>query len=407
MRYTTASEENSDIVKVSAEMEFNTTVNRHEYKGTWHQLVFSGNGNRWNPKGLNKWLRDIGVYNQRSFEKQIPEFIFCLPTEDICLFLQHLWATDGTIYIKKGIGKIATRVAFSTNSVELANDVSALLLRINIVARIRVGQQDEYKPMYSVDISGTENQLLFIKKVSAFGPKKKQLDDLKIALKERIINTNVDTLPQEIFVRVKEQMKLKGISQRKMASLRGTSYGGSSHFKFSPTRETINEYGTILEDDEIKKIASNDIFWDKVVSITPYGEEEVFDLTVNNTHNWIANEGIITHNSGAIEQDADMVMFLYRPEYYDITSNELGESNKGETHVRIAKHRNGQLDTIKLKALLHIQKFVEDDGDDFSNSLPQGGSWKPVKDIDGDGAKLYIQKGSKMNEGEFDDEAPF
>ncbi len=111
--------------------------------------------------------------------------------------------------------------------------------------------------------------------------------------------------------------------------------------------------------------------------------------------------------SGAIEQDADMVMFLYRPEYYDITANELGESNKGETHVRIAKHRNGQLDTIKLKALLHIQKFVEEDGDDFNHSLPQGGNWKPVKDIDSDGAKLYIQKGSKMNEGEFDDDTPF
>jgi replicative DNA helicase len=111
--------------------------------------------------------------------------------------------------------------------------------------------------------------------------------------------------------------------------------------------------------------------------------------------------------SGAIEQDADMVMFLYRPEYYDITANELGESNKGETHVRIAKHRNGQLDTIKLKALLHIQKFVEEGGDDFSSSLPQGGNWKPTKDIEGGGAKLYIQKGSKMNDGEFDDEAPF
>src|SRR6185295_11072480 len=63
--------------------------------------------------------------------------------------------------------------------------------------------------------------------------------------------------------------------------------------------------------------------------------------------------------SGAIEQDADMVMFLYRPEYYDINQNEMGESNKGETHVRIAKHRNGSLDTIKLRALLHIQKFTE------------------------------------------------
>jgi replicative DNA helicase len=111
--------------------------------------------------------------------------------------------------------------------------------------------------------------------------------------------------------------------------------------------------------------------------------------------------------SGAIEQDADLVMFLYRPEYYDVTTNEMGESNKGETHVRLAKHRNGQLDTITLKALLHIQKFVEKDGDDFDLSGPQGGNWKPVKDLDNDGAKLYIQKGSKMNEGEFDDDAPF
>jgi replicative DNA helicase len=111
--------------------------------------------------------------------------------------------------------------------------------------------------------------------------------------------------------------------------------------------------------------------------------------------------------SGAIEQDADMVMFLYRPEYYDITTNEMGESNKGETHVRIAKHRNGQLDTIKLKALLHIQKFIEGDSDEFGDSFPQGGNWKPVSDNDGNGAKLYIQKGSKMNDGEFDDDSPF
>ena len=99
-----------------------------------------------------------------------------------------------------------------------------------------------------------------------------------------------------------------------------------------------------------------------------------------------------------------MVMFLYRPEYYDITANELGESNKGETLIRIAKHRNGQLDTIKMKALLHIQKFIEEDGGDYNSQLPQG-NWKPVPDDDG--AKLYIQKGSKMNDGEFDDETPF
>ncbi len=108
--------------------------------------------------------------------------------------------------------------------------------------------------------------------------------------------------------------------------------------------------------------------------------------------------------SGAIEQDADLVMFLYRPEYYDITSNEMGESNRGETIIRIAKHRNGMLDTIKLRALLHIQKFVEDDGSGLPGTgLP--GNWKPVPDSEGgEAAKLYIQTGSKMNDLPFSDE---
>jgi replicative DNA helicase len=102
-------------------------------------------------------------------------------------------------------------------------------------------------------------------------------------------------------------------------------------------------------------------------------------------------------------------MFLYRPEYYDITSNEMGESNRGETHVRIAKHRNGSLETIKLKALLHIQKFIEDDGNDFGGIGLGPGSWKPVGDAGGgdEGPKLFIQKGSKMNEQGFDEDAPF
>ena len=114
--------------------------------------------------------------------------------------------------------------------------------------------------------------------------------------------------------------------------------------------------------------------------------------------------------SGAIEQDADMVMFLYRPDYYDITSNEFGESNKGETYVKIAKHRNGSLDTIKLKALLHIQKFIEDENGDVGHpgGLPKEGNWRPVAGMEGNEAKMFIQKGSKMNDGEFEeDENPF
>ena len=101
--------------------------------------------------------------------------------------------------------------------------------------------------------------------------------------------------------------------------------------------------------------------------------------------------------SGAIEQDADMVIFIYRPETYEILTNADGESTKGETHIKIAKHRNGSLENLKLRALLNIQKFVQWDDDH---------NWKPgpapVPGND-DGGKLYIQKGSKMNTGDFDE----
>lgn len=90
--------------------------------------------------------------------------------------------------------------------------------------------------------------------------------------------------------------------------------------------------------------------------------------------------------SGAIEQDADIVMFLYRPEYHDVKQDENGGSTQGKSYLKIAKHRNGQLDTIEFSSILSIQKFT------------------PFVD---DGAKMFIQKSSRMNEGHFDDNQPF
>jgi len=62
--------------------------------------------------------------------------------------------------------------------------------------------------------------------------------------------------------------------------------------------------------------------------------------------------------SGAIEQDADVVCFIYRPEYYDIHKTATGDTTQGETHIKFAKNRNGTLDTVKIRAQLWIQKFV-------------------------------------------------
>lgn len=105
--------------------------------------------------------------------------------------------------------------------------------------------------------------------------------------------------------------------------------------------------------------------------------------------------------SGAIEQDADMVMFLYRPEYYEETQTAEGESTKGLTILSIPKNRNGRLaigdDKIQLHANLAIQKFTEWEGgfDSGSNRLPilpnGGGRWTPYKDDSNDNSKEDIE----------------
>jgi replicative DNA helicase len=65
--------------------------------------------------------------------------------------------------------------------------------------------------------------------------------------------------------------------------------------------------------------------------------------------------------SGSIEQDADIVMFLYRPEYYKITVDEEGMPTQGMGEVIIAKHRNGSTGTAKLKFIGKFTKFADFD----------------------------------------------
>ena len=77
--------------------------------------------------------------------------------------------------------------------------------------------------------------------------------------------------------------------------------------------------------------------------------------------------------SGAIEQDADMVMFLYRPEYHGIQNDANGETVEGETQIHIAKHRNGSTGMEKVRFIKEYQKFV--DFEDNLNSFNAGGNF--------------------------------
>ncbi len=100
--------------------------------------------------------------------------------------------------------------------------------------------------------------------------------------------------------------------------------------------------------------------------------------------------------SGAIEQDADIVSFIYRPEYYQILEDEEGQSLKGVSEIIVAKHRNGALKTVKLKFTDQFAKFSNLDDPNF-NELIGGDDNGP------DAQSNVITRSSRMN----DDDIPF
>jgi replicative DNA helicase len=91
--------------------------------------------------------------------------------------------------------------------------------------------------------------------------------------------------------------------------------------------------------------------WDHVIRVRPAGEEEVYDLTVPGPSSWLA-DGIVSHNSGAIEQDADIVMFIYREEEYKAT-----DENRGIAEIIIGKQRNGPTGMLKLAFIKEFTRF--------------------------------------------------
>jgi replicative DNA helicase len=356
LRYTTASEENSRLVAESARAEFGVRINRHAGRGAWHQLVMSGNGNRWHPAGLGLWLRELGIFGQRGHEKRIPLAAFQLGKDQIALLLRHLWATDGCIWIRPRTARGSSRVFFATSSPGLASDVAALLLRLGIVGRIRTLHQERYRPLHTVDISGADQQLLFLNRVGAYGPRLKAAEKLSAVLEDCRPNPNVDTLPIEAFQDVKAVMKVRGVSQRAMASLRGTSYGGAGHFGFAPSRAVMADYASLLDDDRLRAWSTDELFWDRVVETLPAGEEEVFDLTVPGPASWLA-DGIVSHNSGAIEQDADVVIFIHREEMYRRGGEDDPKAREGIAEVIVGKQRNGPTGEIELAFLKQYATF--------------------------------------------------
>ncbi|HLP17707.1 MAG TPA: replicative DNA helicase [Bacteroidota bacterium] len=313
----------------------------------------------------------IGDGSYHSQQKRIPSAAFQLGNDQIALLLRHLWATDGCIWCHPDKHREAHAIVyFATSSCGLAHDVSSLLLRLGIVARIRSVQQKSGTPLYTVTISG-DMQKLFLDKVGVFGPREKQAETLGDWLSRVHHNTNVDTLPVETWAHVKRVMMDQHVSQRAMAAMRHTSYGGTSHYRFAPSRETMNSYAELLHDDALRECAEDGLFWDRIVSIHAVGEEDVYDMTVPGPASWIA-DSIVTHNSGAIEQDADVVIFVHRPEKYGLQKDD-GSSAEGVAEIIVGKHRNGPTDEVELAFVKQYARFENLALPSFENYAPPPG----------------------------------
>ncbi len=118
--------------------------------------------------------------------------------------------------------------------------------------------------------------------------------------------------------------------------------------------------------------------------------------------------------SGAIEQDADIVSFIYRPEYYGFMQDEDGNSNAGVGEIIIAKHRNGALDSVRLRFIAQYARFDNIEGfDDSANAPGAPAQLNANNDFDDQGGNTYTIP-SKMNSldqdidfNSSDDDSPF
>jgi replicative DNA helicase len=358
LRYTTRERELGEIVAGLAARVFGAGIRpRIKSERGWFQVYLTAAGRltrgRRNP--IAAWLDRLGVFGRRSYEKRVPDAVFRQPTHAIEVFLRHLWATDGCIWSTG----TRSRVYYATSSEALARDVQDLLLRLGICARLRSVDQRNGRVQYHVDVTGTPDQRSFLRSVWAVGDRRER-QALHLADRLGVTNarTNRDVVPASAWTSIVEPARLHaGVTARELQRALEMSYCGSTLYKKSNLgRERAARVAEIVASGELRRLAASEVYWDRIEAIEPDGEAEVYDLTVDRLHNFVA-DGVVVHNS--IEQDADLVMFIYRDEYYDKESE-----REGIADLIIAKHRNGGLGTVELTFQKEYPRFMSYAGDD-------------------------------------------
>lgn len=336
-----------DIVSGAAHRLFGIVPRLVKQKNWYHTYLPSPvhlTRGKHNP--IAKWFDELSIFNLRSKEKIIPKIIFGQPLPQIATFICHLFATDGSITQSTG----GWRIYYASGSQTMVRQLQHLLLRFGIIGRIRQNSKKGYQPTYTLDISGKEQQLEFCQKIGIFGQKNRLVAKAIRSIAQIQSNPNKDIIPKQIWSEIEKTRSALGWSTRKFHQQMDWAYSGTQRQQNGLSRTRLQKVATKLKSEELAALANSDIYWDEILKIESSGTDFVYDLTIDRTHNFVANDFIV-HNS--IEQDADVVMFIYREDYYEQESD-----RKNIADILIRKHRNGPTGNIELYFVPEHMKFA-------------------------------------------------
>ncbi len=283
----------------------------------------------------------------------VPHGVHGYPERELAGFLAELFAELGYLSVGELRGRPHVRIAATTGHRQLVDDLQALLLRFGVHGRISdIGAAT---PRWRLWIHGVDQQRRLLTTVGFRGRYESQVSEALAALDGIRGNPNVDTVPAEVRSLVVDELATVDMTHRQLAEALGEQYCGgyllgTDSRPRATSRKRLGRIADAVGSKTLDELATSDVMWDEIVSVTPMGPGETFDATVAGTHNFVAN-GVIAHNS--IEQDADVVMFLYRDDKYN---NDSAEKDTAE--VIVAKHRAGAPGICRLVFLDYCTLFA-------------------------------------------------
>jgi replicative DNA helicase len=245
-------------------------------------------GERKNQKNpLTEWLRELGLWGKLSSEKVFPDLVWRFDQTRLAEFLRVLFSCDATIY---PIGpKRSARIEFTVASEHLARDVQHALVRFGIVAKLWQKTEKSWR----VEITEPASIARYQERIGWIG--KKESRDFPI---QADAHSNVGHVPKAVWHQVREAARAAGISLTELARRAGqrTPGGYNAHTNRNLPQHRLLEYARILENPELAKLAHPNLYWDTITKIETLEAQQVYDLTVPDGSNFIAQD-VCVHNT--------------------------------------------------------------------------------------------------------------